>query len=100
MVDGHCSAQHMMVESVQLIDLENTAPIFLKAGRWIKGMLAGNDNWRSPEAHLKGGGLNKPTDMFFFGIVVGTILNCFGGDLSLNTLLVYFCYAWTSHSWS
>lgn len=59
MVDGHCSAQHMMVERVQLIDLENTAPIFLKAGRWIKGMLAGNDNWRSPEAHLKGGGLTN-----------------------------------------
>ncbi|XRM47931.1 hypothetical protein ABZX51_010882 [Aspergillus tubingensis] len=31
-------------------------------------MLAGNDNWRSPEAHFRGE-LNKPTDMFAFGIV-------------------------------
>ncbi|KAF2427263.1 serine/threonine protein kinase [Tothia fuscella] len=34
----------------------------------IKGMLPGNDNWRSPEAHVRGE-LNKPTDMFFFGAV-------------------------------
>jgi len=32
-------------------------------------MLAGNDNWRSPEAHFKAE-LNKPTDVFSFGIVV------------------------------
>jgi hypothetical protein len=32
-------------------------------------MLAGNDDWRSPEAHFKGE-LNKPTDIFSFGIVV------------------------------
>jgi serine/threonine protein kinase len=34
-------------------------------------MLAGNDSWRSPEAHFRGE-LNKPTDIFSFGIVVST----------------------------
>lgn len=97
MVDGHYSAQHMMVERVQLINLENAA--YLPEGRCIRGMPAGNDNWRSPEAHLKRE-LNKPADMFSFGIVVSTILNNVSGDLSLQTLLVYLCYAWTSHSWS
>jgi hypothetical protein len=35
-------------------------------------MLAGNDNWRSPEAHFKGE-LNKPTDLFSFGAVVNML---------------------------
>lgn len=55
------------VEQVMLIDLENAA--HLPNGRCIKGMLAGNDNWRSPEAHLKGE-LSMPTDMFSFGLIV------------------------------
>jgi hypothetical protein len=59
--------QETIVEQVQIINLENAA--YLPKGRCIKGMLAGNDNWRSPEAHFKGE-LNKPTDVFFFGIVV------------------------------
>ncbi|KAJ0420974.1 kinase-like domain-containing protein [Aspergillus carlsbadensis] len=66
MVDSHCNAQKSVVERVQLIDLENAA--HLPDGRCVKGMLAGNANWRSPEAHLKGE-LNKPTDIFSFGIV-------------------------------
>ncbi|KAK1150266.1 hypothetical protein N8T08_000168 [Aspergillus melleus] len=47
----------------------------------IKGMLAGNDNWRRPEAHFKGE-LNKPTDMFAFGTVVNAVLGrvIFGPD--------------------
>jgi len=32
-------------------------------------MLAGNDNWRSPEGHFKGE-LNKPSDVYSFGLVV------------------------------
>jgi serine/threonine protein kinase len=59
--------QGPVIEDVQLIDLENAA--YLPKGRCIKGMLAGNDDWRSPEAHFKGE-LNKPTDIFSFGIVV------------------------------
>ncbi|EEA24244.1 hypothetical protein TMatcc_007319 [Talaromyces marneffei ATCC 18224] len=31
-------------------------------------MLAGNDSWRSPEAHFKGE-LNKPSDIFLFAAV-------------------------------
>ncbi|KAL3469721.1 kinase-like domain-containing protein [Aspergillus californicus] len=64
--DQHIVHLDMVVERVQLIDLENVA--YLPPGRWIKGMLAGNDNWRSPEAHFKGK-LNKPTDIFSFGLV-------------------------------
>jgi serine/threonine protein kinase len=67
LVDGHHDAPEFVVENVQLIDLENAA--HLPDGRCIKGMLAGNANWRSPEAHLKGE-LNKPADIFSFGIVV------------------------------
>ncbi|KAF2452293.1 putative calcium/calmodulin dependent protein kinase [Lineolata rhizophorae] len=68
------------IQQVQLIDLENAA--YLPKGRCIKGMLAGNDNWRSPEAHFKGE-LNKPTGIFFFGAVciyavVGRVI--FGPD--------------------
>lgn len=67
MVD-RCNAQDKtIIEHVQIIDLENDA--HLPKGRCIEGMLAGNDNWRSPEAHFKGE-LNKPTDMFSFAIVV------------------------------
>ncbi|KAL3469051.1 putative calcium/calmodulin dependent protein kinase [Aspergillus californicus] len=66
MVDAHHNGQESVVERVQLIDLENAA--YLPEGRCIKGMLAGNDNWRSSEAHLKGE-LNKPADIFSFGIV-------------------------------
>ncbi|KAI0545242.1 kinase domain-containing protein [Xylaria curta] len=55
-----------LVEQVQFSDLENAA--YLPKGRCIKGMLAGNENWRSPEGHFKGE-LNKPSDMFSFGAV-------------------------------
>lgn len=68
MVDCRDVGQETIVEQVQIIDLENAA--HLPKGRCIKGMLAGNDNWRSPEAHFKGK-LNKPTDVFSFGAVVG-----------------------------
>ncbi|RFU28457.1 hypothetical protein B7463_g7894, partial [Scytalidium lignicola] len=66
MVNCRHTGQEMIVEQVQIIDLENAA--YLPKGRCIKGMLAGNDNWCSPEAHFKGE-LNKPTDIFSFGTV-------------------------------
>ncbi len=56
------------VEQVRISDLENAA--YLPKGRCIKGMLAGNDNWRCPEGHFKGE-LNKPSDVYSFGVVVG-----------------------------
>ncbi|PWY89494.1 putative calcium/calmodulin dependent protein kinase [Aspergillus sclerotioniger CBS 115572] len=64
MVECQHKEQDTIIEKVQIIDLENAA--HLPKGRCIKGMLAGNDNWRSPEAHFKGR-LNKPTDIFSFG---------------------------------
>jgi serine/threonine protein kinase len=67
LVDCRQDGQEPIIDCVQLIDFENAA--YLPKGRCIKGMLAGNDNWRSPEAHFKGE-LNKPPDIFSFGIVV------------------------------
>jgi len=59
--------QDVVVEQVQISDLENAA--YLPRPRCIKGMLAGNDDWRSPEGHFKGE-LNKPSDLYSFGLVV------------------------------
>ena len=70
MVNYHHHREEILIEQAQIIDLENAA--YLPRGRCIKGMLAGNDNWRSPEAHFKAR-LNKPTDIFSFGIVVSKI---------------------------
>lgn len=72
MVDCRDREEETIVERVLLTDLENAA--YLPEGRCMKGMLAGNGNWRSPEAHFRGE-LNKPTDMFAFGIIVGTSVN-------------------------
>jgi serine/threonine protein kinase len=78
MADYHGEGERMVIEKVQLSDLENAG--YLPKGRCIKGMLAGNDNWRSPEAHLKGE-LNKPTDLFSFGTIVSS-QSCFPTSLT------------------
>jgi len=70
MANCHHIGQETIVEQVQITDLENAA--YLPKGRCIKGMLAGNDNWRSPEAHFKGE-FNKPSDIFSFGVVVSVL---------------------------
>ncbi|KAK2766005.1 hypothetical protein FQN54_007520 [Arachnomyces sp. PD_36] len=72
------------VEQVQIIDLENAA--YLPKGRCIKGMLPGNDSWRSPEGHFKGE-INKATDIFSFATVciyamLGKVI--FGADDDLQ----------------
>ncbi|KAF9890347.1 hypothetical protein FE257_006013 [Aspergillus nanangensis] len=82
MVNCQSGDAETIVEDTQLIDLENAA--YLPKGRCIKGMLAGNDNWRSPEAHFKGE-LNKPTDMFAFGAV--RQVSYFGDQEGMNGLL-------------
>ncbi|GAD96440.1 calcium/calmodulin dependent protein kinase, putative [Paecilomyces variotii No. 5] len=64
-VDTTQDENYHIIERVQITDLENAA--YLPSGRCIRGMLAGNYNWRSPEAHFKER-LNKPNDMFSFGI--------------------------------
>ncbi|OAL23752.1 hypothetical protein AYO20_10898 [Fonsecaea nubica] len=67
MVDYHNQdGGETTIKQVQIADLENAA--HLPKGRCIKGTLAGNDNWRSPEGHFRGE-LNKPTDIFSFGAV-------------------------------
>ena len=67
MIDFHQEGQDIKIDRVQVIDIENGA--YLPQGRCIKGMLPGNENWRSPEGHLRGE-LNKPADLYSFGIVV------------------------------
>ncbi|PPJ57953.1 hypothetical protein CBER1_11087 [Cercospora berteroae] len=66
MVNSSYDTNTTTVEQVMLIDLENAA--HLPASRCVKGMLAGNENWRSVEAHFKGE-LSKPSDMFSFGLI-------------------------------
>ncbi|KAI1966888.1 hypothetical protein LOZ58_000378 [Ophidiomyces ophidiicola] len=67
MVNYCRSGLNTIVEKVQIIDLENAD--HLSKGRCIKGMLAGNDSWRSPEGHFKGE-LNKSSDIFSFAAVM------------------------------
>ncbi len=56
-----------VVEQVQLADLEDSAHVPPDCD--IVGKQAGNWMWRSPEAHASGP-VNKPSDMFSFGVVV------------------------------
>ncbi|MCJ1280773.1 hypothetical protein MMC26_000090 [Xylographa opegraphella] len=51
---------------VRLGDLEDSA--YVPNGNNIRGRQVGNQNWRSPEAHAEGR-VNKPSDIFSFGIV-------------------------------
>ena len=67
MIDYSLEDAGAIVTHVQLTDFETAR--YLPDDRYIKGMLAGNDNWRSPEAHCRGA-LNKSTDAFSFGLVV------------------------------
>ena len=67
MVDCKHGDQGILLDRVQLTDLENA--VHLPHGKCVKGMLAGNDNWRSPEAHFKSK-LSKPSDVFSFGLFV------------------------------
>ena len=57
----------MVIEQVQLTDIEDAA--YVPPGYDIVGKQVGNWMWRSPEAHAYGR-LNKPSDMFSFGVVV------------------------------
>lgn len=72
MVDSSGTGSKTTVEDVRIIDLENAT--YLPKGRCIKGMLAGNESWRSPEGRFKGE-LNKPSDIFSFAAVVCSPLN-------------------------
>ncbi|KAI4153093.1 MAG: hypothetical protein LQ340_002520 [Diploschistes diacapsis] len=57
---------HNIVHTVQLADIEDSAHV--SPGYDILGKQVGNWMWRSPEAHAQGR-VNKPSDMFSFGVV-------------------------------
>lgn len=57
----------IIIDEVRLGDLEDSA--YVPPGSNIRGRQMGNQNWRSPKAHAEGR-INKPSDMFSFGIVV------------------------------
>lgn len=71
MVNYRDTGLETIIEQVQIIDLENAA--HLPEGRCIKGMLAGNDGWRSPEGHFKGE-LSKPSGIFSFAAMVSSFI--------------------------
>lgn len=68
MVDYHFDGNEMVLDRVQLTDFDNAA--YLPKCKYVKG-LVGNENWRSPEALFKSKA-GKPTDVYSFGIVVGS----------------------------
>jgi hypothetical protein len=57
----------MVIAQVQLADIEDAA--YVPPGCDIVGKRVGNWMWRSPEAHVQGC-VNKPSDIFSFGVVV------------------------------
>ena len=61
------------ITHVQLTDLESAAHVPPPYN--ICDRLCGNHIWRSPEAHVRGP-VNKPSDMFSFGVVVGCAIRC------------------------
>ena len=69
MIQPKGDANCLKIEQVQLVDLEDT--VHLPPGRVIMGAQVGNWMWRSPEAHAQGP-VEKPSDIFSFGIVVCT----------------------------
>ena len=60
----------MVIEQVQLADIEDAA--YVPPGSAIVGRQVGNIMWRSPEAHAEGR-VNKPSDIWSFGVVVSLI---------------------------
>jgi serine/threonine protein kinase len=81
----------MVLDKVQLSDLDNAA--YLPNGRYIKGMIAGNENWRSPEAFFKSK-LSNPADMFSFGIVVSAPTQDFMPPTNTLSVFMLFLVAW------
>ena len=85
-------------DAVQITDIENA--VWLKPSKNIQGILAGNDNWRSPKAHLRAK-LNKPTDMFSFGAMVCSV-DLLDSDTLLTclTFVVHLCHAPACDLWA
>ncbi|KAG4442807.1 hypothetical protein IFR05_001688 [Cadophora sp. M221] len=66
LVDWENGPHGIAIQEVQLADIEDATYVDPKSD--IVGMQIGNLMWRSPEAHTQGG-VNKPSDVFSFGIV-------------------------------
>lgn len=75
-----CPDGSITVQRVQLADLEDAA--YLPPDTAVIGKQAGNQMWRSPEAHACGP-IHKPSDIFSFAIVVSCYapFNCDEHDL-------------------
>lgn len=97
LVDCQHTGDVTQIQRVQIIDLENVG--YTSWPRYIKGTLLGNDNWRSPEGHLRGV-LTQPTDIFSFGAVVSKPQTIFLRDISpLIRLTVHLRYARQNNLW-
>ncbi|KEQ59544.1 calcium/calmodulin dependent protein kinase [Aureobasidium melanogenum CBS 110374] len=86
------SCQHVtgstFIENTLISDVENAA--FLPKGRCMKGMLPGNESWRSPEGHFRGE-RNKPSDMLSFGFmcihaVLGQVIFALNDDFKKHEM--------------
>lgn len=94
-VEFRQDADQLVLEHVQLADLEDA--FHVPPGEAIYGLQSGNYMWRSPEAHTSHY-VNKPSDIFSFGIVVIRPVPCGFLALLLNVLnIVYLRRAQTSH---
>lgn len=74
----------MIVEQVQLADIEDAASV--PSDSDIVGKQVGNMMWRSPEGHAYGP-INKPSDIFSFGIVVSGRRE--SADVPQNEILIH-----------
>lgn len=92
LVNAKKTDTEVRVDEVQISDLENAA--YLPKGRCVKGMLPGNECWRSPEGHFRGE-LDKTSDMFSFGILVCDH-EAYIKELAILTTIVYLCDDQTS----
>lgn len=66
LVDRDVKGHGIVINQVQLASIEDAS--YVPEGCDIVGKQAGNMMWRSPEAHAQGR-INKPSDMFSFGII-------------------------------
>ncbi|KAH9224723.1 kinase-like domain-containing protein [Leptodontidium sp. 2 PMI_412] len=66
LVDWENRPLDIAIKEVQLADIEDAA--YVDPNSDIVGIQIGNLMWRSPEAHTQGR-VNKPSDIFSFGIV-------------------------------
>lgn len=66
-IDWEEEYHKIKITQVQLTDIEDSA--LVPPGCDILDKQVGNWMWRSPEAHTQGR-VNKPSDMFSFGVVV------------------------------